>query len=314
MTMNVITTQGALLFLHAQTPMHPGSGTALETVDLPVQRERHTQWPLVPGSSLKGILRDACRRSVAQDNGGDSKKADGDPGLQAVFGPSMGEDARHHAGALAATDARLLAFPVRSLAGVFGWVTCPAILARLRRDLALSGIRATWEIPEVAEDECLVAEGSPLCAGEQVVLEEYALRARPGAQPIAEWIANQAIRDGEEFAPTRKRVARSTLIVSDDLLTWFARHATEVAARIGLDYEKKTVSRGALFYQEFLPAETLFYAVLLAEPSRDPDTRLDARQILEFVGNRLPPILQIGGDETIGKGFTAVRLVTGGGN
>ena len=34
----------ALLFLHAQTSLHPGSGTALGVVDLPVQRERHTQW------------------------------------------------------------------------------------------------------------------------------------------------------------------------------------------------------------------------------------------------------------------------------
>lgn len=51
----------AMLFLHAQTSLHPGSGTALGVVDLPIQRERHTQWPLIPGSALKGILRDKCR-------------------------------------------------------------------------------------------------------------------------------------------------------------------------------------------------------------------------------------------------------------
>ena len=32
----------ALLFIHAQTSLHPGTGTALGTVDLPIQRERHT--------------------------------------------------------------------------------------------------------------------------------------------------------------------------------------------------------------------------------------------------------------------------------
>ena len=46
-----------LLFLHAQTGLHPGSGTALGAVDLPIQRERYTQWPVIPGSTLKGILR-----------------------------------------------------------------------------------------------------------------------------------------------------------------------------------------------------------------------------------------------------------------
>lgn len=33
----------------------------LGTVDLPVQRERHTGWPTIPGSAPKGILRDRCR-------------------------------------------------------------------------------------------------------------------------------------------------------------------------------------------------------------------------------------------------------------
>src|SRR5437660_12574596 len=55
-----------LLFLHAQTGLHPGSGTALGTVDLPVQRERHTRWPLIPGSALKGILRDLCREKAKE--------------------------------------------------------------------------------------------------------------------------------------------------------------------------------------------------------------------------------------------------------
>ena len=57
-------TSKTLLFIHTLTRLHPGSGTALGVVDLPVQRERHTQWPLIPGSSLKGILRDACRESI----------------------------------------------------------------------------------------------------------------------------------------------------------------------------------------------------------------------------------------------------------
>ena len=67
-----------LLFLHAQTAIHPGSGTALGVVDLPVQRERHTQWPVIPGSSLKGVLRDCCRQQVPGKRG---READADPDL-----------------------------------------------------------------------------------------------------------------------------------------------------------------------------------------------------------------------------------------
>ena len=56
-----------LLFIHALTGVHPGGGTALGVVDLPVQRERHTQWPMIPGSSLKGVLRDTCRLALGDD-------------------------------------------------------------------------------------------------------------------------------------------------------------------------------------------------------------------------------------------------------
>ncbi|HPP54698.1 MAG TPA: RAMP superfamily CRISPR-associated protein, partial [Thermoguttaceae bacterium] len=54
-------TASALMFIHAQTSLHPGCGTALGTVDLPIQRQRHTGWPTIAGSALKGILRDAYR-------------------------------------------------------------------------------------------------------------------------------------------------------------------------------------------------------------------------------------------------------------
>ena len=123
----------AILGLHAQTSLHPGSGTALGTVDLPVQRERHTLWPTIPGSALKGVLRDACRDHVKAEHGGDRAKANRENRrLTAAFGPPT-ESAAEHAGALSVTDARLLAFPVRSLKGVFAWVTCPAVLERLAR-------------------------------------------------------------------------------------------------------------------------------------------------------------------------------------
>src|SRR5437764_10809451 len=87
-----------LLFLHAQTALHPGSGTALGTVDLPVQRERHTQWPTIPGSALKGILRDACRERVKNKNGKGRDEADEDPEVVIAFGPPTVR-AEKHAGA-----------------------------------------------------------------------------------------------------------------------------------------------------------------------------------------------------------------------
>lgn len=306
----------AMLYLHALTGMHPGSGSALGTVDLPVQRERHNQWPTVPGSALKGVLRDAVRHEV---NGGDLKEADKDADLVTAFGPPT-DNAHDHSGAVSVSDARLLAFPVRSLKGVFAWVTCPTALQRYKRDLDLAGVATSWDVPEVKDSgdqqRCLTAGNAPLLvAGNHIILEEFEFQRTDSSEEIAAWIADHAVDDES----TATRLRSHLVVISDDAFSHFARYATEVVARIGLDYERKTVREGALFYQEFLPAETLFYSLFFVSESRrkrnnddDPDwkqaTVNTAGEIFDFVKGKVPAILQVGGDETIGKGLCAVRM------
>ena len=89
------------------------------------------------------------------------------------------------------------------------------------------------------------------------------------------------------------------------------RHATEITARIGLDYQTKTVRPGALFYQECLPAETLFYSLVFANASRHQEHKKTAAQIMGYLRENTPPVLQVGGDETTGKGLCVVRLTNG---
>jgi CRISPR-associated protein Cmr4 len=287
----------ALLFIHAQTGLHPGSGTALGTIDLPVQRERHTQWPVIPGSTLKGILRDACRRAAGID-----------ANLLAAFGPETA-DADKHAGAISLTDARILAFPVRSLKGVFAWVTCLAVLQRLHRDVGMCGNANGLTLPSApGKDKAHCRLGSSLLVdGNKLVLEEFEFERTGDADELTDWLASRAVSD--EF--TRERLKSHLVVLHDDDFTHFVRHATEVVARVGLDYERKTVKKGALFYEEFLPAETLFYSVVLASASRRDGHGQDAGGNLQYLSDKLPPILQIGGDETIGKGLCAVRLESG---
>ena len=37
----------SMLFLYVETPLHAGSGRGLGTVDLPIQRERATGYPMI---------------------------------------------------------------------------------------------------------------------------------------------------------------------------------------------------------------------------------------------------------------------------
>jgi CRISPR-associated protein Cmr4 len=301
-----------LLFLHAQTALHPGSGTAPGVVDLPVQRERHTQWPLIPGSSLKGVLRDCCRQQVA---GKRAREADADPDLTAAFG-SPAAAAERHAGALSVTDARILAFPVRSLRGVFAWATCPAVLQRLARDVQLAGLPSPFSVVEgqgvtaLKADEALcAADSSLLVDGNKVVLEEFEFKRAADAGEAADWIAAHAVNDPAAAARVKSHLA----VLSDDDFTHFVRHATEVVARVGLDYERKTIKPGAVFYQEFLPAETLFYSVVFVAASRREGDATPAAAILAYLQEHIERagVIQIGSDETTGKGLCLARLCHG---
>jgi hypothetical protein len=89
--------------LHALSLLHAGTGHAADVIDLPTARMKATGIPFVPGSSIKGVLRDARNTS-----GADTEK------LLAVFGPEK-EHADQHAGSLVVGGARLLALPAPSL-------------------------------------------------------------------------------------------------------------------------------------------------------------------------------------------------------
>jgi CRISPR-associated protein Cmr4 len=317
-----------LLGLHALTGVHPGSGTSLGAVDLPIQRERHTYWPTIPGSTLKGILRDVCRERAIRDTEtyrddpdgppaattsrrSARDKANDDPLLSEVFGPTP-TGSSTASGALSVTDARLLAFPVRSLRGLFAWVTCGSVLERLRRDIALADAKLT--VPDIVADEgeALVSSQQSDCliGGASILLEEFDFRAkrRRDVDEIAEWIVGSLLPSGSAYAATRRRFLSHFVVLHDDDFSHFARYSTDIVARIALRYDTKTVKDGALFHQEFLPPETLLYSVVIANAARRRFGGRPAPEILRFLADRLPCFLQIGSDETTGKGYCAPRL------
>src|SRR5437016_2995821 len=89
------------LYLYVETPLHAGVGSGLSSIDLPIQRERTTQYPMIQGSGIKGKL-----RSVAEDMVERKVGKLTDEKVTIMFGPkTTGAD---HAGALIAGDARML--------------------------------------------------------------------------------------------------------------------------------------------------------------------------------------------------------------
>lgn len=297
----------ALVFFHAETSVHAGSGQSFGALDLAIQRERHTEHPIVAASGVKGAVRDWFSK---HKNFGKTHAT-----VTALFGPDT-RNASEHAGAVAFTDARTLLFPVRSGRGVYALVTCPAVLARFARDLAMA------KAPSLPEGiaSLTLARGEAVGASDDakvkdahgVLLEEYTytFRAHDAVRQLADWLKENAFPTTPEYEALRKRMATHLLVISDDEFTDFVRHATEVQARVALNDRKTTTGDGGnLFYQENLPSDTVLYSAALAGNSLMKDYQAEASEMLETLGTLDGQRIQLGGDETVGKGICCTRFL-----
>ena len=115
-----------IYWLHALTPTHAGIGRGVGYIDLPIDRDGVTGWPIIRGSGFKGVWADYYTQRA---NRKDRKK---NKLLRAAFGIA-GDENNSNAGALIPTDARLVCLPIRSFRGTFAWCTSPFCLQMLRR-------------------------------------------------------------------------------------------------------------------------------------------------------------------------------------
>jgi CRISPR-associated protein Cmr4 len=271
--------KGALIGLLAETSLHPGSEATGGVIDLPVAREGPTGYPVITGSSLKGALRDKAELlwEAAQ--------------VETVFGKP------DEAGGVAVTDARLLLLPVRSLTSHYRWVTSPFLLERFQRDCALVGLKTDFNVPNLKSEEALDGQGGKLFLEElsfTVAKDEGLIRKL--ADTIGPLCLHRSVRD---------RLAGQLVVISDDDMKHFALTGLQVNARNVLDKSTKTSSN--LWYEETIPADSLFYSLLIASPRRGGEELASLQEM--FAGN---PYLQVGGNETIGQGWCAVGWQEGG--
>ena len=304
--------KSGMLFMYTESSLHAGAGRGFGAIDLPIQRERVTGYPMIQAGGVKGRLRSAFQLG----NLVESNK------LAAFFGPE-GEKASEHAGALSIGDARIALFPVRSLAGVFAWVTCLDVLARLRRAATQVGLTVGWTLPEEppAEGEAWTSDKKLVSGNEVIVLEEFDFTNSHAQKDfvisLATWLASQALLDAKthpEYKYFADNLASKICIVSDTVFRDFVLYGTEVQTHIHLDPVKKTVLTGQLWTTESLPCDALLYAPVLATRSRKADLELSGAAILskfdDCIGKKLER-LNFGGDETTGLGVMALRFAMG---
>lgn len=246
--------------IQAITSVRVGDGASVGSMDLPLARERHTRWPFMPGSALKGAL-----RSRAYLLGADPAA------ITAVFGPEPkdGEDDGEEGemGSLVVQGAVLLALPVRALKGTFALLTCPTALARFGRALDSVELPA---MPEPSVEDAFISPGSverlafkelrdalrgDICG--LVWLEDLDLVGHSNPQVTA-WAELMESSVGVD-APLDHLV-----VVHDDVFLHATRAWTEHRTRNAVDADG-VVREGQLFTVEMLPSETLWWTAVSGE-------------------------------------------------
>lgn len=270
--------KGIVVGLLAETSLHPGSGQTGGAVDLPVSREAKTGYPVIFGSGMKGALRDKWRR----------EKGKNDKAEEEIFGKP------DNAGGLAVTDARLLLLPIRSLNDHFKLATCPYLLRRLKRDLALVGLAKDvgWQVPVPGEGQAITA--SPVNG--KLYLEEFVYESDQADLRNLIKVIGNLIKHRE----VNECLAEQLVILSDKDFNYFASYGLPVVARNELDDNTK-ISKN-LWYEEQLPADTLLYSMIVPRTGNE-EAMTTLKSFLEE-----SPYLQVGGNETVGQGWCIIKI------
>jgi CRISPR-associated RAMP protein, Cmr4 family len=285
--------------LKVLTPLHIGAGQGLGHVDLPIVREAHTNFPYIPGTSLKGALRNLEINQVARARGEkpsqveerltknkfDQKEED-ILRLAKIFGVA-GEGAEEGkevgAGKVLFSDAFIVLFPVKSAKGIFSLTTCPYVINRFFELLGID--QRVEDVPEGKVKVLSTKDHKNLINNNKLLLEEFVFEAEE-SEELKKFVELVGTFVGEE---NKRRI----VCVNDTDFKDFVSNYTEVQTHIKINLDTGTVEERALWTEEYVPAESVFaFSLVFLE---------------EEISFTPPPTFHLGGDITTGKGFVKVQ-------
>lgn len=181
--------------------------------------------------------------------------------------------------------------------------------------LDLSALEAAMAAELGPQQAGVPSENDVELKNKSVILEDACFfvveRHRAIMDRLAKWLADHVIPDGLDF--WKGKLKRSLVLLSDDDFRDFVEMSTEIITRIKLG-ETGTVETGP-WDEEHLPAETLLYSMALAtDPKVQNAAIADADGVLGFLAKEVlgeAAVVQLGGDETVGRGLVKVKYFAG---
>ena len=287
-----------IIFFETITPVHMGAGSSLSHIDLPIQRDRTTNFPIFQSSGIKGALRawaSETEKCAAKD-------------INTIFGPEpQSPEDESRAGALAITDACVLLLSVASEPGVFSFVTCNLALNDFFNKLMSTGlIKEGKNLPEAKETEILVTNSYPGKGKHWLMDLPFDVKTDKDLTKLAR-LLGRFIFTGQSASALHKRLQQYLVLVHDEVFKDLCIQATEVRNRIRINPDTGVVQEGALWTEEFVPCHSVFYSLTFFS---DRYQSLPPEQGYKILSQQIfsNGICQMGGDQTLGHGWVRVNL------
>lgn len=262
------------VYFYLLSPLHTG-GTTQEGNLLGIARESHTNLPYIPSSTIRGRLRASDLEDTVRER---------------LFGNELSSESSEQLkqGDIWIGDGSLLWLPVPSLSHGVIWVTSPLLLQRWLR---------------LTQQPISLPAGKYICFGIDVSKPVYLKDAIIKTDELTALSENQFKALMPQSAHTT--AVNRAIILPDQHCATLIQMCLWRQVKIKLD-KHKTVY-GGFRYEEAIPPDTIMYfpwgTTTQVQAGRGTESATDFTALINQAD-----ILQIGGQESLGRGFVQTWL------
>lgn len=271
-------------YLYSLAPIHCGGEGDVGNI-LEISREAHTDFPYIPGSSLRGSL-----RNEVASNGPDGQQI-----ANKLFGKELDSEGQMGVHQVWFGDARLLWVPMRTMAisggnDVFTWVSCFSLI----RDHALA---TQQPIPKLRNQPIGTRAGTFLVADAEIQVAAMTEAEKAAVELSGTW-------PSQLQGAVQAAWEENHMILPDSIFQVLMEHSlwTQIRNKIQESDNGKTQAGSAeVFWTDVcIPRDTILYFPWgYSLSSHNPATETDHSQLMEIMQG----LLQVGGQANVGRGW-----------
>jgi CRISPR-associated protein Cmr4 len=262
-------------YLYSLAPIHCGGEGDLGNI-LEIAREAHTNFPYIPGSSLRGSLRDEVLgyqgKEISDRLFGKELEANEQMGVHQVwFG-----------------DARLLWVPMRTISratsDVFTWVSCPTLL----RDCALVSKKSFVNFPNHPVGDIA---GNYIVADAKIEVKALSPEQKNALKLTDKWSEN--LQQDSKTTWEKNRI-----VLPDSDFQVLMEHAlwTQIRNKI----EAESGSAEVFWTDVCIPRDTIFYYPWGYQLAKNNPIQSSDHDVIKEI---LTGLIQVGGQANVGRGW-----------